>query len=380
MISNYFFVSCSIGLVLTGTGLLWVGWFGFNAGSALSAGALASVAFANTTIAPAAAGLVWFLLDLAVRRNGASLVAASTGVVIGLVAITPAAGYVVPGYSIIIGGVTAAFGYGMLWLKRRLQGMGSFFGFDDTLDAFAVHGMGGALGSFFTGLFATKSINPSGADGAFYGNPSLLGWQMVAILITIIISFGLTAILLGIMKAIPWFGVRATGEEEFAGLDRTFHKEIIDTYDFADATELAASPRLDRPKILDQSNLAKQKVYKTREEEDAELYPSIQKRGFKGALTRGGPEEDTAKKTAQPARNIMDEVSSDSDDEESEDGTPLTSKKAAAKSNNQESSSSSDSSDSESESSSVEVKPVSKKVGKKSTPAQKAKSKKPSSK
>lgn len=312
------------------------------------------------------------MLDLAVRRNGASLVAACTGVVIGLVAITPAAGYVVPGYAIIIGGITAAFGYGMLWLKRKLQGMGSIMGFDDTLDAFAVHGMGGALGAFFTGLFATKSVNPAGADGAFYGNPALLGWQVVAILISILISFGFTGILLGVMKAIPWFGVRATGEEELVGLDRTFHKEIIDTYDFADATELTASPRL-RGKFIDESTLGKQKVYKTREQEEEELYPSIQKVGHKGALTRTVNEDDGTGKNAQPTRNIMDEISSDS--ETASLSVELKQRNGAANVASGRGESEGSTSSSESADLSAEKPAVAKKASKKNAPAKKAKGK-----
>jgi ammonium transporter, Amt family len=205
----------NVTLVMLGAGMLWFGWFGFNAGSALASGETATAAFVNTNIAAASAMLAWALIEL-FTKGMPTAVGAITGAVAGLVAITPACGFVTPLGAVAIGFGVSAVCY---WaLNQRMK-----WGLDDTLDAFSVHGVGGVFGALATGLFATKGVNPAGADGLFYGNASLLGIQAVAVLATAAFSGGMTWVLLKILD--KTIGIRSTEEHEFDGLDMIEHGE-----------------------------------------------------------------------------------------------------------------------------------------------------------
>jgi Amt family ammonium transporter len=212
---------------LLGAGLLWFGWFGFNAGSALAANDLAATAFMNTHIAAAAALTAWMLLDLAVGRR-ATAVGAATGAVVGLVAITPAAGFVTPLSAIAIGALGAAAAFGAMQLRARSK-------VDDALDVFACHGVGGMVGAVLTGVFATKAVNPAGADGLLAGNPNQVVVQLIAILATIVLAGAGTALVLGALKAVV--GLRIAMLDEVRGVDLTEHGEAA--YHGGDIGELA---------------------------------------------------------------------------------------------------------------------------------------------
>jgi Amt family ammonium transporter len=200
---------------IIGAGLLWVGWFGFNAGSALAADGLATSAFVATHVATAAATLSWLAMDW-ILRGKPTVLGAASGAVAGLVAITPGSGFVGPISAIWIG-----IGGGMLCsiacsLKPR-------FGYDDSLDVVGVHGVGGTWGALATGLFASKAINPAGNDGLFFGNPAQLGIQFVSVLATLVLAIVGSYIILSIIKAV--MGLRVADEEEMMGLDLSQHNE-----------------------------------------------------------------------------------------------------------------------------------------------------------
>jgi ammonium transporter, Amt family len=202
-------------LTVLGASLLWFGWFGFNAGSAVSSGALATSAFVVTNTATAAAALAWMVAEWFYRGRPTVLGAAS-GAVAGLVAITPASGFVGPLSAIVIGAGGGIFCYGAVIVKSR-------FGYDDSLDAFGVHGIGGTWGALATGLLASKAINPAGADGLFFGNPGQLWLQFIAVLAAWVLAFVGTFM---ILKLIDWtMGLRVTEEEEQLGLDLSQHEE-----------------------------------------------------------------------------------------------------------------------------------------------------------
>jgi Amt family ammonium transporter len=199
-----------------GAALLWFGWFGFNAGSALSANGLAANAFVVTNTSAAAAALTWALLDWKFTGNP-TMLGTITGAVAGLVAITPAAGFVGVGAAIIIGICVSVLCFiAVTVVKHKL-------GYDDSLDAFGVHGIGGIWGSIATGLFASKAINPAGADGLFAGNPRQLWVQLIGTVVTIVYAFLATYILYMIVDKI--MGVRVAQKEESMGLDLTQHNE-----------------------------------------------------------------------------------------------------------------------------------------------------------
>jgi Amt family ammonium transporter len=199
-----------------GASLLWFGWFGFNAGSALTSNTLAGIAFVVTNTATAAAAFTWILLEWRLKGNP-TVLGAATGAVAGLVAITPASGFVGPMSAIAIGVVVALVCYFAIdTIKAR-------FGYDDTLDAFGVHGVGGAWGALATGLFASTVINPAGRDGLFFGNPGQLGLQAVSVLATLVYSFVVTLILLKIVDIV--IGLRVSADDEVKGLDITQHHE-----------------------------------------------------------------------------------------------------------------------------------------------------------
>jgi len=204
-------------MTLLGGSLLWFGWFGFNAGSALGASGLAASAFVCTHMAAAVTGLAWALIEW-VHRGKPTVLGCVTGAVAGLVAVTPAAGYVtVPG-SLAIGIGCALVCYGAVnFLKPR-------FGYDDALDVFGVHGVGGTWGALATGIFATKSVNPAGADGLLAGNPG----QLVTQLVGVAAGWGLAIVgTFVILKLVGAFTpLRVTVEEEHAGLDLSLHGEV----------------------------------------------------------------------------------------------------------------------------------------------------------
>lgn len=199
---------------LLGAGLLWFGWFGFNAGSALAANGLAVSAFLMTNTASAAAGLSWAVLDWLLNKRP-TVLGIITGAVGGLVAVTPAAGFVNIFGAVAIGMGASAICYCFVsYLKPRL-------GYDDTLDAFGVHGVGGIWGALATGLFADGRIN--GVNGLFYGDPWQLWWQIKAVVVTVLYSLVMTYV---ILKLVDWLlGVRAAPESERIGLDLTDHRE-----------------------------------------------------------------------------------------------------------------------------------------------------------
>ena len=202
-----------------GASLLWFGWFGFNAGSAISAGGLATSAFVVTNTATAAAALAWMFTEWMVRGKPTVLGAAS-GAVAGLVAITPASGYVGPLSSILIGIGGGVLCFTACNIKGRL-------GYDDSLDVVGVHGIGGTWGALATGLFASKAINDAGADGFFFGNPGQLKAQIIAIVATWVLAFVGTWIILKVLDAV--MGLRVPEEDEFAGLDLSQHSETAYT-------------------------------------------------------------------------------------------------------------------------------------------------------
>jgi Amt family ammonium transporter len=203
-----------------GAALLWFGWFGFNAGSALGANGLAGNAFTVTHIAAAAAGVTWALLDWLKHKKPTTL-GMITGMVAGLVSITPASGFVTPMGAIWIGlGAGAIPWLAVTYVKGAL-------GYDDTLDAFGVHGVGGIWGALATGLFATKSVNPAGGDGLLYGNPLLFWIQIKAVFITVVYSLVLGFVLLKVVDVL--MGLRVSEHEERVGLDLTMHREAAYT-------------------------------------------------------------------------------------------------------------------------------------------------------
>ncbi|WP_336515655.1 ammonium transporter [Pollutibacter soli] len=201
--------------VLIGTGLLWFGWFGFNAGSALGANSLAVSAFLTTNTAAAAAGLSWMFFDV-IRGKKPSVLGFCIGAVVGLVAITPAAGFVAVPQSIFIGVVAAIISNVVVYYKQKSK-------LDDTLDVFPCHGVGGMVGMLMTGLFATKTVNGAGADGLFYGNPEFFFTQVKAMLVAVGYSFAVSFIIFKLINFIS--PLRVSSEEEELGLDATQHNE-----------------------------------------------------------------------------------------------------------------------------------------------------------
>ena len=202
-------------LTVLGAAILWFGWFGFNAGSALTAGGLAANAFVATHLAAAAATVAWVVVEWAHRGKPTTLGAVS-GCISGLVAITPAAGFVSAMPAICIGLAAGAVCYGAVQMKWRL-------GYDDSLDAVGVHGAGGITGALLTGVFASSLVNEAAADGLLFGNASQLAVQTIAVVATAAYSFALSFALLKLVDAV--FGLRVDVEEESIGLDLTQHSE-----------------------------------------------------------------------------------------------------------------------------------------------------------
>lgn len=202
--------------VVLGTGLLWFGWFGFNAGSALAANGLAVNAFVVTNTAAAAAGLSWAIIEW-LRNGKPTIFGVASGAVAGLVAITPAAGFVNVSSAIIIGLLVSVFCFTAVSVIKPK------FGYDDSLDAFGVHCVGGIWGALATGLFASKAVNPAGADGLFFGNPKQFLVQLAAVAVTAAYAFVVTFVIYRLVDLI--IGVRVNEKEELIGLDLTQHRE-----------------------------------------------------------------------------------------------------------------------------------------------------------
>ena len=202
-------------MTVTGGGLLWFGWFGFNAGSALGANQVAALAFVTTHVSAASAALAWVIVEWK-HRGKPTMLGFVSGLVAGLVAITPAAGYVSPGASIVIGVASGALCYAAVLLKERWH-------YDDSLDAFGVHGVGGILGALLTGVFAQKSLNAGGADGLLAGNAAQLWKQFVGVAVVGAYAAAITYVLLKVLDRV--MGLRAAKDDELEGLDSSQHGE-----------------------------------------------------------------------------------------------------------------------------------------------------------
>jgi ammonium transporter, Amt family len=205
----------NIPYVLIGTGLLWFGWFGFNAGSAVGASSLAVSAFATTNTAAAAAGLSWMFFDV-MRGKKPSVLGFCIGAVVGLVAITPAAGFVAIPQSIFIGFVAAIISNVVVYYKQKSR-------LDDTLDVFPCHGVGGMVGMLMTGIFATKNVNSAGAEGLFYGNPAFFLTQLKGLAIVVAYSFTVSFLIFKFINIV--LPIRVSQEDELLGLDESQHAE-----------------------------------------------------------------------------------------------------------------------------------------------------------
>ncbi len=205
----------NVPFVLLGAGLLWFGWFGFNGGSALAANELAALAFSNTFLAPMATLVVWVLLDY-FRTGRATAVGGATAIVVGLVAITPAAGFVSPSAALMLGAIAAVPSYFVIVVRSRTR-------LDDSLDVFAGHGIGGMTGALLTGVFAQKAWNPAGLDGLLAGNPAQLATQALGVGSAIVYSAAATFVLLKALGFVT--ALRAAPKVEGMGMDVTQHGE-----------------------------------------------------------------------------------------------------------------------------------------------------------
>jgi Amt family ammonium transporter len=209
------YIPHNLPMTITGAALLWFGWFGFNAGSALASNGLAVNAFVVTHISSAVASLSWIFVEW-IHRSKSTTLGAASGAVAGLVAITPASGFVGPLSAVIIGALAGIICYAGILFKNKL-------GYDDSLDVVGIHGLGGIWGALATGLFASTAINTAGADGLFFGNPYQIVIQLASVIATMAFSFSMTSIILKVIDL--WIGLRVTNEEEERGLDVTLHNE-----------------------------------------------------------------------------------------------------------------------------------------------------------
>ncbi len=226
-----------IPMTILGAGLLWFGWFGFNAGSALTANGLAASALLTTNSSAAAAGLSWVAAEW-LHHGKPTALGAATGAVAGLVAITPGAGFVGPLSSIMIGLTAGIICYlAVAILKKKL-------GYDDSLDAFGVHGIGGILGALATGVFASTAVNPAGSNGLLFGGASLFGTQIIAIIATMAYAALGTYIILKVIEV--FMPLRVTAEEEEYGLDLTQHGEEAYSELFAAASLMPYEPLISK--------------------------------------------------------------------------------------------------------------------------------------
>jgi Amt family ammonium transporter len=213
------FMPHSLPMTITGTAILWFGWFGFNAGSALASNGLAAAAFITTHVAASAAALSWTFAEW-IHRGKPTTLGAASGAVAGLVAITPAAGFVGPVSAIIIGGIGGVICYMGVLAKSKL-------GYDDSLDVVGIHGLGGTWGALATGLFASTAVNPDGANGLFFGNAGQLWPQFLSVVITWVFAFVMSVLIFKILDVA--MGLRVSEEDEVRGLDITQHSETAYT-------------------------------------------------------------------------------------------------------------------------------------------------------
>ncbi len=210
------FIPHSLPMTLTGTGILWFGWFGFNGGSALAADGIAATAFVSTHLAGMAGMGMWLLVEWVFLKKPTTLGAAS-GAIAGLATVTPAAGFISPNSAIIIGLIAGCCCYFAVNLKNKI-------GFDDSLDVVGIHGLGGVIGTICLGIFASKAVNPGGADGLLAGNPGFLGTQIFGVAVVGAYAFIISFVLLKITDILCG-GLRVTKDDEILGLDQSAHSE-----------------------------------------------------------------------------------------------------------------------------------------------------------
>lgn len=204
-------------LVAIGTALLWFGWYGFNAGSELQLDGITALSFVNTDISASVAAVTWLVIEWTTGHKRPTFVGLLTGSVAGLATITPAAGYVTYDKAFLIGILASLVCYGAVKLKNKM-------GWDDALDVWGVHGVGGVLGTILLGVFATKAINANGADGLLFGNASFFWKELVAVTITSVYAYVFTYLMLWLINKVT--RVKVTAEEEEEGLDASYHGEI----------------------------------------------------------------------------------------------------------------------------------------------------------
>ena len=209
------FLPHNLPMTLLGTGLLWFGWFGFNGGSALAANGVAATAFVATHLAGMAGMASWCFMEK-FRQGNATTLGAASGAIAGLATVTPAAGFIGPISAIIIGLIAGIMCYLAVSMKVKL-------GYDDSLDVVGIHGLGGLMGTLMLGIFASKLVNPDGADGLLAGNPAFFATELFGVVVVLAYAFAVSFVLLKIVNAI--FGLRVNLEEEVQGLDLTQHSE-----------------------------------------------------------------------------------------------------------------------------------------------------------
>jgi Amt family ammonium transporter len=229
----------NVPFVLLGIGLLWFGWFGFNGGSAVASGSLATTAFVNTLMAAAAAGLTWTIVEW-VLKGKATAVGIATGYLAGLVGITPAAGFVLPIGAILIGSITSVCCFFAVSLRVKLK-------FDDSLDTYPVHGVGGTIGAILTGIFATKEVNEFGNNGLLFGNPGLVWTQFVGVGVTYVFAAVGTFVLLKLLSLVMELRVQPNIEAE--GLDVEQHGEQAygEEYEFSSGSAFSEAGITSKP-------------------------------------------------------------------------------------------------------------------------------------
>jgi Amt family ammonium transporter len=213
----------NVPFVMLGIGILWLGWFGFNAGSALSAGSLATVAFVATAVSACAGGLTWMILEWVLRGKPTAIGIAS-GFLAGLVGITPAAGFVTPIGAILVGSITAVCCFFAVSIRAKLQ-------FDDSLDTFPIHGVGGTIGAILTGIFATKAVNAAGDNGLLFGNPVQVWEQLEGVIVTYVFAAVGTFVIIKVLSM--FMELRVKPETEYQGLDVHQHGEEAYGEEFA---------------------------------------------------------------------------------------------------------------------------------------------------
>ncbi len=209
------FMPHNLPMTLLGTGLLWFGWFGFNGGSALAANGVAVTAFIATHLAGMAAMASWCFMEK-IRQGNATTLGAASGAIAGLATVTPAAGFISANSAIIIGLIAGVICYLAVSMKERL-------GYDDSLDVVGIHGLGGFAGTLMLGIFASKAVNPGGADGLLAGNPGFFFTQLFGVAVVLVYAFVVSFVLLKVVDAM--FGLRVSPEDEVMGLDLSQHSE-----------------------------------------------------------------------------------------------------------------------------------------------------------